>query len=98
MTAIDRMPAIEGAFRTGWDLGVRTGFMRNRVTVSDPDYSPFSPYFSFGTRFETRAYFSLEKRFGRVRIQVTECTEFDREIYPVAFHHDKGFIHIQTTF
>ena len=98
LTAIDRMPMIDGEFRAGWALDMRTGLMRNRVTVVDPDKAPVSPYFTFGTRVETRAFVSIGKQFGRVRLQGTECIELDHEIYPVAFHHDKGFIHLQTTF
>ncbi len=97
-TAIDRMPAIEGEFPARWGLALRSGYMRNRVTVTDPDHAPLSPYYTFGTRIENRAYISIGKQFGRVRLQGTECIELDREIYPVAFHHDKGFIHLQTTF
>ena len=97
LSAIDRMPTVETAFRPGWGLGVRTGYMHNRVTVT-PGFVPISNFYFYGTRIENRAYLILEKRFGRVRIQGTECFELDREIYPVAFHHDKGFIHIQTTF
>jgi hypothetical protein len=97
-SVIDRMPAVEGAFRPRGDLGVRTGFMRNRVTVVNPGALIVSPFAVYGTRFETRAFFSVEKRFGHVRIQGTECVELDHESYPVAFHHDKGFIHIQAIF
>ena len=90
---IDRMPMIEGAFRAKWNLGMKVGGMRNRVTVAGQ-----TPESTYGTRVETRAFFSLQKQFGRVRIQGTECIELDKEPYPVTFHHDKGFVHIQTTF
>ncbi len=92
---IDRMPMIEGSFRAKWNLGMRVGFMRNRITVVD---NGGVPVFTWGTRVETRAFFCLQKQFGRVRIQGTEGIELDHEYYQVAFHHDKGFIHIQTTF
>ncbi len=92
---IDRMPVVEGSFRAGWDLGVRTGFMRNRISVAGADRAPL---FTFGSRHETRAFISVEKRFGRVRLEAIECIELDKEPYEVVFHHDKGFIHIQTTF
>jgi hypothetical protein len=91
---IDRMPMIEGWFRAPLDLGVRVGGMRNRVTVTDDG----TPAFSWGTRVETRAFFALQRRFGRVWLQGTECIELDHERYEVSFHHDKGFLHIQTTF
>ena len=92
---IDRMPMIEGSFRAKWDFGVRVGFMRNRVTVVDPNGVPG---YTEGTRVETRAFFSLQRTFGRVRLEGTEGIELDREPYQVVFHHDKGFVHIQTTF
>jgi hypothetical protein len=100
---IDRMPMIESSFRAKWDFGMRVGYMRKRVTVSG---YPGGPNFifggakfpTFGSRYENRAFFSLQKQFGRVRIEGTEGIELDHETYPVTFHHDKGFIHIQTTF
>ncbi len=100
---IDRMPMVEGSFRAKWNTDVRVGFMRNRITVSGyPGGLTFIDgglrLLTFGTRVETRAFFSLQKQFGRVRIEGTEGIELDREPYPVTFHHDKGFIHIQTTF
>ena len=79
--------------RERWDS--RIGLMRNRVTVVDDSRSAV---FTWGTRVESRAFFSLGRQFGRVRVQGTECFELDREQYDVAFHHDKGFVHIQTTF
>ncbi len=93
--SIDRMPMVEGSFRARWDLGVRVGFMRDRITVVGAGVAPVSTY---GTRVETRAFFSLQKQFGRVRLEGTEGIELDREPYPVTFHHDKGFLHVQTTF
>jgi hypothetical protein len=99
---IDRMPMVEGSFRAKWNLGMRVGFMRNRVTVAGnggvPTFINAIRILTFGTRVETRAFFSLQKQFGRVRIQGTEGIELDHEIYPVTFHHDKGFIQLQTTF
>ena len=56
------------------------------------------PAHTWGTRVETRAYLALQVRFGRVLVQGTECFELDKENYDVAFIHDKGFVHIQTTF
>ena len=69
--------------------------MRDRITVVGAGVAPVSTY---GTRVETRAFFSLQKQFGRVRLEGTEGIELDREPYSVTFHHDKGFLHIQTTF
>lgn len=95
MSVIDRMPMIDMTFPIHHDWASRAGFMRNRVTVVDDSRSGV---FTWGTRVETRAFFSLGKQFGRVRVQGTECFELDREQYDVAFHHDKGFVHIQTSF
>jgi hypothetical protein len=53
---------------------------------------------SQGTRYEDRAIISLHKMFGKVRLQGIEGIELDKEPYPVAFHHDKGFLFLQTTF
>ncbi len=92
---IDRMPMVEGAFRAPFDMNARVGFMRNRVTVVDVGRAPVS---TWGTRVETRAFLALQKRFGRVRVQLVEGVEFDRERYEVAFIHDKGFVQVQTTF
>ena len=97
---IDRMPMIEGSFRAPLNLGLRVGFLRNRVTVARYGGQPtwVLPFWTQGTRVETRAFFSIQKQWGRVRLMGTEGIEFDHEPYPVAFHHDKGFLHVQTTF
>jgi hypothetical protein len=31
-------------------------------------------------------------------LQASEGVELDAEPYEVSFHHDKGFLHLQTTF
>lgn len=95
MSIIDRMPMLDLTFPIRHDWPARLGLMRNRITVVDDSRSAV---FTWGTRVETRAFFSLGKQFGRVRVQGTECFELDREQYDVAFHHDKGFVHIQTSF
>jgi hypothetical protein len=95
LDVIDRMPMAEGTFRAAWGCGARVGFLRDRITVVDDGRSPVSTY---GTRVETRLFLSLQKQFGRVRLEGTEGIELDHEPYPVTFHHDKGFVHIQTTF
>src|SRR5262249_6240878 len=94
---IDRMAVIESWFRGPWDLGVRVGYMKDRVTVSD-NGGVGGLAATEGTRPETRAFFSLQKRFGHVLLKGTEGIELDQEPYPVTFHHDKGFIQLQTTF
>ena len=40
----------------------------------------------------------FQARFGKVQVQVLEGIELDSEPYEVAFHHDKSFLHLQTTF
>jgi len=93
---IDRMPMVEGWFRAPLDLGVRVGAMRNRVTVTSG--VPLDFAWTWGTRVETRVFISLQRKFGRVWLQGTECIELDREFYEVSSHHDKGFLHMQFTF
>ena len=92
---IDRMPMVEGAFQAPFQTYARVGCMRNRVTVAELGRLPVR---TWGTRVETRVFLALQIRFGRVLLQGMECVELDREIYDVAFIHDKGFLHIQTTF
>jgi len=92
---IDRMPMIEGSFLLPRRFTGRVGFMRNRVTSNLP---PRILLWSQGTRVETRAFLSLQKKFGRVRVAGVEGIELDKEPYPVTFHHDKGFLQLQTTF
>jgi hypothetical protein len=69
--------------------------MRDRVTV---DQRGALPGFTYGTRNETRIHLGLQARFGRVLVQGVEGVELDREPYEVSFHHDKGFLQLQTTF
>jgi len=94
---IDRMPMIESWFRGPWSLGIRVGYMKDHITVSD-NGGIGGLAASEGTRPETRAFFQLQKQFGRVLLQGTEGIELDKEPYPVTFHHDKGFLQLQTTF
>lgn len=95
LAVIDRMPMVESAFQAPFHTRARVGLMRNRVTVTgvDRDFT-----WTEGDRLETRAFVALQVRFGRVLIQGTECLELNREAYDVAFIHDKGFLHFQTTF
>ena len=57
-----------------------------------------TPRVNYGSRHESRAYFGLDARFGRVRVSGVEGIELDPEPYEVWFHHDKGFLALQTTF
>jgi hypothetical protein len=51
-----------------------------------------------GTRKESRAYFGLDARFGRVSVAGVEGIELDLEPYQVTFHHDKAFLQLQARF
>ncbi|MGH7742313.1 MAG: hypothetical protein ACRENS_09860, partial [Candidatus Eiseniibacteriota bacterium] len=83
----------ERAFAPGWNLKAgalydRVGFSREGVTLatSEPRVK------------ESRAYFTIDARFGKVSLEGTEGIELDTEPYQVMFHHDKGFLKLQTTF
>ncbi len=82
-----------------WDRSERwqglLGLLYDRVSVG---WSGNPPGFSYGTRKESRAYFGFQALIGRVRVQAVEGIELDSEPYQVTFHHDKGFLHAQTTF
>lgn len=95
MNIIDRMPTLEGAFRAPWDTRARVGLMYNRVTVEQHGVPPVE---SWGTRTESRAYLTLQKRFGSLLLQGIEGIELDPEAYDVAFIHDKGFVQLQIAF
>jgi hypothetical protein len=72
----------------------RTGAMHDRVS-RDLQGDPLA---SYATRIESRAYVGLGALFGRVSMDVVEGIELDPEPYDVWFHHDKAFLHLQTTF
>lgn len=95
MRALDRGIALEvaGEPREGWRT--RFGLMHDRVGVENRGSLPGS---TWGARTESRAYVGLEARFGRVRVQGIEGIELDHEAYDVSFHHDKGFLQLQTVF
>lgn len=95
LSVIDRMPMVEAGFRAPYDTYARVGLMRDRVTVLG---IPWRPVYTEGTRLETRGYLALQFRFGKVLVEGIECIELNREPYDVAFIHDKGFVHFQTTF
>jgi hypothetical protein len=93
--AIDRLLMFETAWNATRSLIVRTGIMHDRIGI---ERSGAQPYFTWDTRKESRAYIGLIARFGRVSLQGIEGIELDHEPYDVWFVHDKGFLHMQTTF
>lgn len=93
--AIDRMPMAEVAWQAHERVLARFGTMYNRVGVAKEG---LIPAFTWGTRKESRLFLGLQVRFGKVLVQGVECVELDHEPYEVSFHHDKGFLHMQTTF
>jgi hypothetical protein len=99
LNVIDRCVMIDSWFKAPWGLGARAGALRDRVTSwHDGGIYGIPGFDSPGTRYETRAIISLHKMFGKVRLQGIEGIELDKEPYPVSFHHDKGFLQLQTTF
>jgi hypothetical protein len=95
LRALDRMPAAELDWQACPDWRLRFGVLYDRVAV---DAGALAPLFTYGSRKESRGFLGVEARFGRVRVQGVEGIELDSEPYPVSFHHDKGFLHLQTTF
>ena len=93
--AIDRTLQLEARWAARSDLSVRLGGLFDRVGVYK---SGETGYLTYGTRNESRAYFGLLARFGRVSLSGVEGIELDPEPYPVWHHHDKGFLQLQTTF
>jgi len=90
--AIDRALQLEARWAARTDLIVRLGGLFDRASVSK------SGAFTHGTRNESRAYFGLVARFGRVSLSGIEGIELDPERYEIWHHHDKGFLSLQTTF
>lgn len=101
LNVIDRCVMVDSWFNAAWGLRVWVGGLRDRVTVwsnvSNLIFLP-PPLESEGTRYEDRAIISLQKTFGRLRVQGIEGIELDHEPYQVTLHHDKGFLQLQTTF
>ena len=94
--AIDRTLQLEARWAARTDLTVRLGGLFDRVERRPSPARPAT--FSHGTRNESRAYFGLVARFGRVSLSGIEGIELDPEPYEVWHHHDKGFLSLQTTF
>ncbi len=95
MRALDRGLAFEVSGEPRPNLHLRLGYLHDRIGVA---LRGAVPEFTYGTRKESRAYVGLEARFGKVRVQGIEGIELDKEPYEVSFHHDKGFLQLQTTF
>ncbi|HYM80691.1 MAG TPA: bifunctional 4-hydroxy-2-oxoglutarate aldolase/2-dehydro-3-deoxy-phosphogluconate aldolase [Candidatus Limnocylindria bacterium] len=93
--AVDRLLQLDASYALNPTISARVGGLFDRITVAQSGTARFP---SYGTRNESRAYFGLAMRFGRVTIQGVEGVEIDPEPYEVWLVHDKGFLHLQTTF
>ncbi len=89
------MLQLEALWQARHALALRGGALHDRIGIAR---SGAQPYFTYGSRTESRAYLGLIARFGRVTVQAVEGLELDREPYEVWAIHDKGFLHLQTTF
>ncbi|HEY2954033.1 MAG TPA: hypothetical protein VGK89_02145 [Candidatus Eisenbacteria bacterium] len=92
---IDRLIQLDAHWDATGALQVRAGGLYDRIGIAHTGYQP---YFTWGTRNESRAYVGLAARFGRVSVEAIEGIELDPEPYEVWLVHDKGFLHLQTTF
>jgi len=90
--ADDRLLQLETTYRVSPKAVVRVGGMYDQIGVTQ------NGAHGYGSRKESRAYIGLALRFGRVLLQGVEGIELDNEPYDVWFVHDKGFLHLQTTF
>ena len=92
---VDHLAQLDTRWEATQTLHVRSGLLYDRIHIENSGYMPNGTY---GTRKESRAYIGLEARFGRVTLEGIEGIELDHEPYDVWFVHDKGFLHLQTTF
>jgi hypothetical protein len=92
---IDRTMQCEVRWAWRPQLTVRLGGLYDRVGIGHQGITGVE---SQGTRNESRAYFGLMGRVGRVSLAGIEGIELDPEPYEVWHHHDKGFLLMQTTF
>lgn len=95
LAALDRVSGIEVSRRLTPAFALRAGVLYDRVGIG---VHGGYPGFTWGSRKESRAFVGAQARFGRVTVQGLECIELDHEPYEVTFHHDKGFLQLQTTF
>ena len=93
--ALDRVGALELDWRAHPKWLIRTGLLYDRIGMTR---TAFLPGFTWGSRKESRAFYGFQARFARVQVQIVEGIELDSEPYSVTFHHDKTFLHLQTTF
>lgn len=93
--ALDRILQLEleRSLSPGWF--VRAGALYDRVAFARSGVTLAS---SEPRDKESRGYVTLAARFGKVSVEGTEGIELDIEPYEVMFHHDKGFLKLQTTF
>ncbi len=94
-TALDRTAQLEAHWTVRPDLIVRVGGLYDRIgtRVAYPDGTALE-----GARNESRGYFGLMARFGRVSVTGVEGIELDPEKYEVWHRHDKAFLLMQTSF
>ena len=92
---IDRLIQLDAHWNATPALAVRAGGLHDRIGIAHSGYQPYS---TWDTRTESRAYVGLRARFGRVSVEAIEGIELDPERYEVWWVHDKGFLHLQTTF
>ncbi|HEY6866687.1 MAG TPA: hypothetical protein VI792_05480, partial [Candidatus Eisenbacteria bacterium] len=95
LRGLDRVAQLETWWRATPTLTVRAGGLYDQITVAK---TGATAVYSEGSRHESRAYFGLDARFGRVSVAGVEGIELDPEPYQVVWHHDKAFIKLQTTF
>jgi hypothetical protein len=93
--ALDRVGQLEvgRVLNPRWRL--RVGGLYDRIAHDREGITPGS---SQAGPKRSRAYISLQGRFGKVSIEGTEGIQHDQEPYQVVWHHDKGFLKLQTTF
>ena len=92
---IDRTLQIEAHWAFHPDLVARVGGLFDRVGIRESSPGGYS---NEAARNESRAYFGLLARFGRMSVTAVEGIELDPENYEVWHHHDKAFLLMQTTF
>jgi hypothetical protein len=93
--AVDRVIQLETVWAATPSFGLRLGGLYDRISIEN---SGVTSEYSFGSRRESRAYLGLLFRFGRVRLQLVEGVEMDKEPYDVWLVHDKGFAQVQAVF